>query len=80
MRSLNSANAPWSLTRGATVLPDGSVRFSVWAPNAHRVAVRILDGEAAGEHELERVTPTLYEGIVAGTAAARADDASCPTP
>jgi maltooligosyltrehalose trehalohydrolase len=51
------------------VLPDGSVRFSVWAPNAHRVAVRILDGEAAGEHELERVTPTLYEGIVAGTAA-----------
>jgi maltooligosyltrehalose trehalohydrolase len=34
---------PWSLTRGATVVPDG-VRFSVWAPKATRVAVRMEGG------------------------------------
>ena len=37
------------------MLPDGSVRFSVWAPNADRVAVRVLTGEAAGEHALAQV-------------------------
>jgi maltooligosyltrehalose trehalohydrolase len=35
---------PWSLSRGATVVDDG-VRFSVWAPNATRVAVQIEGGE-----------------------------------
>jgi maltooligosyltrehalose trehalohydrolase len=53
------------------VLPDGSVRFSVWAPNAHRVAVQIRNGERAreGEQELQRVSPTLYAGVVEGAAA-----------
>ena len=29
----------WSLERGATVLPDGGVRFCVWAPKVERVDV-----------------------------------------
>jgi maltooligosyltrehalose trehalohydrolase len=45
----------WSLSRGASVLPDGSVQFSVWTPKARRVQVsmgserssRILDLEPA---------------------------------
>jgi len=60
----------WSLDRGAKVLADGSVRFSVWAPNAERLAVRVLSGDAAGEYELERVTPTTYEGVVHGVVGA----------
>jgi maltooligosyltrehalose trehalohydrolase len=47
------------------VLRDGSVRFSVWAPNAHRVAVRVLTREGAGEHELAKVGESgVYEGVV----------------
>ena len=34
----------WSLSRGATVVADG-VRFSVWTPNATRVAVQIEGGD-----------------------------------
>ena len=65
MRKSDTDNATWSLTRGATVLPDGSVRFSVWAPNAHRVAVQVLTGEARGEHELAtRGESGVYEGLV----------------
>ncbi|MFN2564284.1 MAG: malto-oligosyltrehalose trehalohydrolase [Gemmatimonadaceae bacterium] len=65
MRSSNSDNDTWSLDRGATVLPDGSVRFAVWAPNARRVAVRVLSGSAAGEHELTKVGESgVYEGVV----------------
>jgi maltooligosyltrehalose trehalohydrolase len=66
MRSSDSTKDTWSLQRGATALPDGSVRFSLWAANAHRVAVQILNGEAAGEHELDQVSPTLHEGVVEG--------------
>jgi maltooligosyltrehalose trehalohydrolase len=68
MRSSDSTKDTWSLQRGATALPDGSVRFSLWAANAHRVAVQILNGEAAGEHELDQVSPTLHEGVVEGAA------------
>ena len=64
MRKLEKDNDTWSLDRGATVLPDGSVRFSVWAPNARRVAVQLLNGTSKSEHELERVTATVYEGVV----------------
>jgi maltooligosyltrehalose trehalohydrolase len=64
MQSSNS-NDTWSLGRGATVLSDGSVRFTVWAPKAHRVAVRVLSGEAAGEYELAKVGESgVYEGVV----------------
>jgi maltooligosyltrehalose trehalohydrolase len=70
MRSSNSENDTWSLGRGATVLKDGSVRFSVWAPNARRVAVHILTGEAAGEHELAKVGESgVHEGVVRNVAA-----------
>src|SRR3712207_5124732 len=65
MRSSNFVNGTWSLDRGATVLPDGSVRFSVWAPNAQRVAVRVLTGPSTGEHELTKVGEIgVYEGVV----------------
>ena len=64
MRKLEKDNDAWSLDRGATVLPDGSVRFSVWAPNARRVAVQLLKGTSKSEHELERVTATVYQGVV----------------
>jgi maltooligosyltrehalose trehalohydrolase len=65
MRSSNSENDTWSLGRGAAVLRDGSVRFSVWAPNAHRVAVHVLTGKAAGEHELAKVGDSgVYEAVV----------------
>ncbi len=30
---------------GATVLPDGSTRFEVWAPGAHAVSIRLVDAE-----------------------------------
>ena len=47
------------------MLPDGSVRFAVWAPNAERVAVRVLGGPAQGEHELTKVGEVgVYEGVV----------------
>ena len=37
---------PWSLQFGALPLKDGSVRFRVWAPNAVRLSVQILDEPA----------------------------------
>jgi maltooligosyltrehalose trehalohydrolase len=65
MRALHNNDGTWSLDRGATVLPDGSVRFTVWAPRARRVAVRLLGGRAAGEHEMARVDQAgVYEAIV----------------
>jgi maltooligosyltrehalose trehalohydrolase len=32
---------PWGLVHGATVMPDGQVRFSVWAPKAKEVTVSV---------------------------------------
>src|SRR3954469_9660698 len=32
----------WQLDRGATVAPDGSVTFSIWAPRADALTVRLL--------------------------------------
>ena len=53
----------WQLQRGATVLPDGSVRFAVWAPRAQRVRVRLTsDGE--GEHELAGMEDGVFEAVV----------------
>ena len=45
-------------------MPDGAVRFAVWAPNARSVRVSIEDGDAAGEHEL---SPTSTAGEFAAT-------------
>jgi maltooligosyltrehalose trehalohydrolase len=58
---------PWELTRGATALPDGGVRFEVWAPRVERVAVRLYDadGTTRGDHELERGEDGVFAGVVA---------------
>jgi maltooligosyltrehalose trehalohydrolase len=58
-----------SLDRGARVEGDG-VRFSVWAPNAERVAVRLVDGETIrAEHVLERGADGIFTGFAAGAGA-----------
>ena len=63
--------AGWSLERGAKVLERDVVRFSVWAPRAEQVSVRVCSGIAAGEHPLTHqgngVFETVVEGITAGT-------------
>ena len=56
---------PWSLSRGATVVASG-VRFSVWAPNATRVAVQIEGGD---RHSLEASGAGVFEGTVRGARA-----------
>jgi maltooligosyltrehalose trehalohydrolase len=42
----------WRLERGAAVAPDGTVTFSVWAPRAQRLAVRLLDSSGKTRTEL----------------------------
>lgn len=59
---------PWKLTRGATPTRRGT-HFSVWAPNASRVAV-VIDGR--GEHELEALGRGTFEGEVIGIGAGAA--------
>ncbi|HZO20757.1 MAG TPA: malto-oligosyltrehalose trehalohydrolase [Gemmatimonadaceae bacterium] len=56
---------PWSLARGATVVPGG-VRFSVWAPNAAHVAVRL---EGGGTHPLASSGNGVFETTVAEASA-----------
>jgi maltooligosyltrehalose trehalohydrolase len=58
----------WILQRGALPQPDG-VHFSIWAPRARQVAVRILTGASAGDHTLHAspTDPGVFEGVVAGT-------------
>ena len=60
----------WQLQRGASVIPGAGVRFSVWAPRAQRVRVR-LTSEGEGEYELARrengVNETTVSGVTAGT-------------
>jgi maltooligosyltrehalose trehalohydrolase len=62
---------PSTLDRGATVLPDGSVRFAVWAPKARTVAVRIAapDGGSERTVELERIDEGDDEGLFTGQVA-----------
>ncbi|MEP6692486.1 MAG: malto-oligosyltrehalose trehalohydrolase [Gemmatimonadaceae bacterium] len=60
------------LQRGATLIAPDATRFSLWAPNAPRVAVRVHDGPAAGDHSLDARGGGVYEATVAGvTAGAR---------
>src|SRR5690349_11973714 len=50
---------PWNLSRGAR--PEGSgIRFEVWAPRARRVRVRLLTGQARGDHLLGDVDRRGY--------------------
>src|SRR4051812_31384704 len=61
---------PWSLTRGAQLQSDNSVRFSVWAPRESAPKVRVCDGPAAGDHPLAP-SPTergVFSADVAGVA------------
>lgn len=66
-----AARAPWALERGATVLPGGGVRFSVWAPRARQVAVRLCgaDGAPLAEHPLHGDAGHLFTADVPGVAA-----------
>ena len=65
------ASNSWTLERGARPLPDGAVRFCVWAPNARRAVVRVLSGAAIGDHPLEAsaARPELFAGVVRGVGA-----------
>jgi maltooligosyltrehalose trehalohydrolase len=55
------------LARGATLREDG-VEFSVWAPRAERVAVRVVTGTRTGEWPLAR-DAGVFTGVVAGLGA-----------
>ena len=55
---------PWKLTRGATVQPDGSVSFSVWAPQVLTLSVLLPDRAVP----LKRTDEGLYTGIVSDLA------------
>jgi maltooligosyltrehalose trehalohydrolase len=46
---------PWFLDRGARLLENNAVRFSIWAPHLERPRIRICHGAAEGEHALARV-------------------------
>src|SRR5437762_12988077 len=52
----------WQLTRGAGVGPDGSVTFSVWAPRAEALTVRLLgpDGGVRGELPMARAADGVF--------------------
>ncbi len=54
----------WRLDRGATLEADGSVRFSVWAPNAERLSVSVLGGPAEGTYALARGASGVFAGRV----------------
>src|SRR6476646_6878183 len=41
MNDQSDVGRPWGLVHGATVMPDGQVRFSVWAPKAKEVTVSV---------------------------------------
>jgi maltooligosyltrehalose trehalohydrolase len=45
----------WTLDRGARLHPDGSVRFSLWAPRLDAPRVRVCTGSARGEYELRTI-------------------------
>src|SRR5690242_1636930 len=46
---------PWSLDRGARLLEDNSVRFTLWAPRLAHPRIRVCSGPAAGDHLLAPV-------------------------
>jgi len=63
-------------SRGARVLPEGGVRFSVWAPRAERVAVRLpgpagAEGAEAREEALLPSGDGVFESVVEDAGAGR---------
>ena len=66
----------WQLTRGALVAADGAVTFSVWAPRAGALTVRLLapDGRVRAELPMERDANAVYTArVAAGDAPAGSD-------
>jgi maltooligosyltrehalose trehalohydrolase len=56
-------------TRGAAVDPRGAVRFSVWAPHARAVTVRVLSGPRRGDWALDAGRDGVFAAIVDGVEA-----------
>jgi maltooligosyltrehalose trehalohydrolase len=62
-RRLTAPAVEMELTYGATLL-DGATRFVVWAPNARQLSVRVLTGDAAGEHQLVRDDRGVFSATI----------------
>jgi len=56
-------SAGWSLQFGANVLPEGGVRFRVWAPRARTLALEIADG-AGRRLPMRRTDDGTFELVV----------------
>ncbi|HVX38885.1 MAG TPA: malto-oligosyltrehalose trehalohydrolase [Gemmatimonadaceae bacterium] len=68
-----SAAPRWSLERGARLVDATAVRFSVWAPRARTVHVRLCDGPARGDHPLAAADDRGGREVVVPNAGADAD-------
>ncbi len=51
---------------GATILPDGQVRFVVWAPGTERLFLKIMTGEAERVETMEKIEDGYFNGTFAG--------------
>ncbi|HUE38780.1 MAG TPA: malto-oligosyltrehalose trehalohydrolase, partial [Candidatus Binatia bacterium] len=60
---IDSPSAVWALDRGARPI-DGGVRFSVWAPRAERVSVRIV-AEPSFDRELQPLGDGSFAASIA---------------
>ncbi len=58
------AQLPFERPLGPTVLPDGRVRFRVWAPKPRSVAIRL----GSGDHPLADVGHGVWEGEIEAAA------------
>ncbi len=56
--------APFTLRRGATVLPDGGVRFELWAPRARSVTVRVPTGKGRSEYALDARGRGVFAAVI----------------
>ncbi len=75
------ARMSWQLDRGAKVASDGTVTFSVWAPRAASLAVRLLapDGTSRGELPMQGEPNGVFTArVAAARAPAGSDYVYCP--
>src|SRR5262245_37497307 len=54
----------WTLDRGARLLPDGTVQFSVWAPRVQRLAVQFM--QPRWSVPMNRGTDGVHTVLVSG--------------